>query len=188
MDIIKFITDNKKQILITVFVGIFVIYLRPLLDIIGEKVVGLLLKASERFSNQYYLNLSVFSSDKFDRFTYLLLILVVIILLISLLITITSREKEQIKHLPVSFFKMTLWIIFGSAMLTFLLMGQHIYFESQYIRYNAFQNKITAIAPYIANQEVLSYRSRFVLMKNTEDYEQLMDDLNKNIEEFNLDI
>ncbi|BFP40021.1 hypothetical protein FGF1_08660 [Flavobacteriaceae bacterium GF1] len=96
----KFISTNKKEIVIGIIAGLIVFFLSPLLNFVGQKLLELFLKLNDAFSEAYYTDIARNNESRFSDGNNLILIFFMVMLCLAiffLLLEMLDRRKKLIE-------------------------------------------------------------------------------------------
>jgi hypothetical protein len=89
----RFIKENKKAIIISLTVGIFIFYLQPLLNAISSQIVNLLISVSNKYSNIYYQLMAKNDPNLIN--TYMALIILILFCIMNLNMSIKPWAQAK---------------------------------------------------------------------------------------------
>ncbi len=90
------ISKHKREIVISLITGIFIFYIQPLLEYLGNRFVKTFLLLSDKFSNNYYQSISKNDSTLFSEWnSFLLNYFFSILCLVFIVYMFDKRKKLQ---------------------------------------------------------------------------------------------
>lgn len=90
---------HKKEIIISLLTGIFLFYVQPVLNFLGDLFVRTFILISDKFSNDYYTSIAKNDPNTFADWSNFLLIIIISIILFYSISYIGSRKKELKKNI-----------------------------------------------------------------------------------------
>jgi predicted PurR-regulated permease PerM len=90
---------HKKEIIISLVTGIFLFYVQPVLNFLGEIFVRTFILLSDTFSNDYYTSVAKNDPNTFADWSNFLLIIIISIILFYSISYIGSRRKDLKKRI-----------------------------------------------------------------------------------------
>ncbi|MCG3653311.1 hypothetical protein [Aliarcobacter butzleri] len=196
----NFIKNNKTISVIIGFIGTVLIasisngvweyLLKPLLSFSINLILDLSTLGIESFKNSIYQSISKGFTEKASLLTFMYITFMIASFMMSSLFIIFSRYRRRLNKTKekLNFKKNLLFlsiIIFSYFILTFIQNSQLLYINNAIIHY---KQLISISTPYISEQELKVFNSRFSLIKNKNDYEKLINDLYIILEKNNLEL
>ncbi|MFX4266806.1 hypothetical protein ACOL29_03990 [Aliarcobacter butzleri] len=196
----NFIKNNKTISVIIGFIGTVLIasisngvweyLLKPLLFFSINLILDLSTLGIESFKNSIYQSISRGFTEKISLLTFMYITFMVVAFMMSSLLIIFRRYRKRLnktrKKLNSKKNLLILSIlIFSYFILTFIQNSQLLYINNAIIHY---KQLISISTPYISEQELKVFNSRFSLIKNKNDYEKLINDLYIILEKNNLEV
>jgi len=180
-----FIRDNKKNIYISVISSIlFLYFFQPILDFIGAKTLIIMSLTSSKFSDDFHSKISHLELMDYSFYWISLIFICIGVAMgrigVSGLFGLTQKEKvaEDTSKTKESTSKKVMFYLFCiiiSLSLTFFISTK--FYQLSLI--SSFKQHVRIIAPYISEQEEEVLISKWSLMKNSHDYEDINAALDK---------
>lgn len=90
---------HKKEIIISMLTGIFLFYVQPVLNFLGDIFVNTFILLSDKFSNDYYISIAKNNPNTFADSSNFLLIIIISIILFYLIEILVNKKNELKKRI-----------------------------------------------------------------------------------------
>ncbi|MCK5320385.1 hypothetical protein KAJ61_03280 [Candidatus Parcubacteria bacterium] len=179
--ITNFILENKKNVLISLFIGIFLLYIQPIILFLNKQIIDFLLLISVKFSNYYFLSVAKNNLDKNTEYRSMILCLFFLCLMVVFYkgikvlekkydnkandIKKEKKEKEVKRFLKYkTFFK--IFLILWGAYLYFIIIF-NINVDALNLK---FRNNLVITSTFVENSEINNLKYKWLIMKNKNDF------------------
>jgi hypothetical protein len=93
------IKKHKKEIIISLITGIFLFYVQPALNFLGDLFIKTYIVLSDTFSNDYYSSIAKNDPNTFADFSNFLLIIILSIILLYSIFYVDGKKRELKKRI-----------------------------------------------------------------------------------------
>lgn len=226
MNIFKFFKKHRVTIIITFVTGLILIYIKPLLDFLGGKLISFLLLISDKYNEFYYTLIAKNDPYLIVSDTNYMIIFVAFSVYVGIFIYLLDQRKglkkdasenlvkiknikkritdnnveqdndlgeesilseldkiEVIAEDNVRYFEKPNRVVLTAriviVLVGILLFSKFAFYQSISDKNVEFRNRTRIILPYIGQEKINRLNSKWAQMKNSEDYEKIINELDE---------